>query len=63
MHDIAMRVAEHLHLDMAGALDQLFEIDLVLAEGGLRLALGLRHLAGKVGLGADGAHAAPAAAP
>ena len=35
-----MRVAEDLHLDMARAPDQLFEIDLVLAEGGLRLALG-----------------------
>jgi hypothetical protein len=29
-----MRVAQHLDLDMAGALDQLFQIDLVLAEGG-----------------------------
>ena len=63
MHGIAMRVAKHLHLDMAGALDQLFEIDLVLAEGGLRLALAFHHLAGKVGFGADGAHAAAAAAP
>ena len=42
VYSIAMRVAQHLHLDMAGALDQLFEIDLVLAEGGLRLALALR---------------------
>ncbi len=63
MHGVAVRVAEHLHLDMAGALDQLFEIDLVLAEGGLGLALALGHLAQQVGLGADGAHAAPAAAP
>ena len=63
MHDVAVRVAEHLHLDMAGALDQLFEIDLVLAEGGLGLALALRHFAREVGFVADGAHAAPAAAP
>jgi hypothetical protein len=63
MDGIAMRVAQHLHLDMAGALDQLFQIDLVLAEGGLGLALGLGHLAGEIFLGADGAHAAPAAAP
>ena len=39
MHQIAVRVAEKLHLDMAGAAHQLFEIDLVLAEGGLGLAL------------------------
>ena len=61
--DIAMGVAEDLHLDMAGPLDQLFEIDLVLAEGGLGLALGLGHLALEVLLGADDAHAAAAAAP
>ena len=41
---VAVRVAEDLHLDVAGALDQLFEIDLVLAEGGLGLALRLRHV-------------------
>ena len=63
MHGVAMGVAEHLHLDMAGALDQLFEIDLVLAEGGLGLALALGHLAREVGFAADGAHAAAAAAP
>ena len=39
------RVAEDLHLDVAGALDQLFEIHLVLAEGGLGLALRLGHVA------------------
>ena len=53
MHRIAVLVAEHLHLDMARPLDQLFQIDLVLAEGGLGLALGLGHLARQVGLGAD----------
>jgi hypothetical protein len=63
MHDIAMRVAQHLDLDMAGALDQLFQIDLVLAEGGAGLALGLRHLAGEIPGRADGAHAASAATP
>ena len=63
MHGIAVRVAEHLHLDMARPLDQLLEIDLVLAERRLRLALGLDDLARQVGLGADDAHAAPAAAP
>ena len=63
MHGIAMRVAQHLHLDMAGALDQLFQIDLVLAEGRHGLALAFRHLAGEVFLGADGAHAAPTGRP
>jgi hypothetical protein len=33
MHD-CRGVAEDLHLDVARALDQLFEIDLVVAEGG-----------------------------
>jgi hypothetical protein len=33
-----MRVAQDLHLDVAGAAHQLFEIDLVVAEGGQRLA-------------------------
>jgi hypothetical protein len=33
MHQIAMGIAEDLHLDMAGALHQLFQIDLILAEG------------------------------
>ncbi len=63
MHLTAMRVAEHLHLDMAGALDQLLQIDLVLAEGGTGLALGLGHLARQIVGRADGAHAAAAAAP
>ena len=34
MHQIAVRVAQHLHLHMAGALHQLFDIDRVVAEGG-----------------------------
>ena len=60
---VAVRVAEHLHLDVAGALDQLFQIHLVLAEGGLRLALRLRDVADQRRRVADDAHAAPAAAP
>ena len=63
VHGIAVLVAEHLHLDMARPLDQLLEIDLVLAERRLGLALGLHDLARQVGLGADHPHAAPAAAP
>lgn len=48
MYDVSMRIAENLALDVAGALDQLFEIDLVLAEGGLRFALGLGHFTRQV---------------
>ena len=63
MHGVAVAVAEDLHLDMTCAFDQLFEIDLVLAEGGFCLALALGDLAGEIGFGTDGAHAAAAAAP
>jgi hypothetical protein len=55
-------VAEDLHLDVAGALDHLFEIALAIAEGGLGLAPALAHLFLKL-VGADRPHAAPAAAP
>ena len=57
------RVAEDLHLDMAGALHQLLEIDLVLAEGGLGLALGAEDRVEQLVLALDRPHAAPAAAP
>ena len=40
MDEIAVGVAEDLHLDVARAAHQLLQIDLVLAEGGLGLALG-----------------------
>ena len=38
VHEVAVRVAEHLHLDVARAAHQLLEIHLVVAEAGLRLA-------------------------
>ncbi len=63
VHKVAMRVAEDLHLDMTGALDQLLEIDLVLAEGRLCLALRRVDVAHQRLLVADDAHAASAAAP
>ena len=63
MHDSAVPVADDLHFDMARALDQLFEIDLILAERRLRLALAFGDFALKLRLGPDGAHPAPAAAP
>ena len=40
--EVAVAVAQELHLDVARAADQLLEIDLVLAEGGLGLAPGRR---------------------
>ena len=63
MNDIAVAVAENLHFDMAGALDQLFEIDLVIAESGHGFALGLGEIALERGVVGDDAHAASAAAP
>ncbi len=63
MHDIAMGIAQNLAFDVTGTLDQLFEIDLVLAERGHRLALGFGHFRGQILRVANGAHAAPAAAP
>jgi hypothetical protein len=49
VHQVAVRVAEHLHLDMAGAAHQLFEIHLVVAERGLRLAPRDFQLFGELG--------------
>jgi hypothetical protein len=63
MHGVAMGVAEDLAFDVAGALHQLFEIDLVLAEGRLCLAFGFGDFAGRSSGVANGAHAAAAAAP
>jgi len=61
--DAAVAVGEDLHFDVAGPFDQLLEIDVVLAEGGLRLAPRRRQLAGKRVAVGDDAHAAAAAAP
>ncbi len=63
MDDGAVLVAEDLDLDVAGALDQLLQVDLVLAEGRLGLALGGGDLLQEARLVADDAHAASAAAP
>ena len=63
MHRLAVSVAQDLHLDVAGALDQFFQVDLVLAEGGRSLAARLVRLAFQFLLRADDPHAAPAAAP
>ena len=56
-------VGEHLHLDVAGALHQLLQVDLVAAEGGLGLAPRRDEVAAKIGFAGEHAHAASAAAP
>ncbi|MCY1207759.1 hypothetical protein D9M72_193660 [compost metagenome] len=63
MHEVAVRVAQHLHFDMARVAYQLFDIHLVVAERGQRLAprRGERPL--KVLLAFQHPHAASAAAP
>ena len=58
-----MAIRQHLDFEMAGAADEALQVDVVLAEGGVRLAprgeqRGLERV-----LGLDDAHAAPAAAP
>jgi hypothetical protein len=47
---VAVMVAEELHLDVARAAHELFQEDLVLAEGGLGLAAPRGHLLGEVQL-------------
>ncbi len=62
MNRIAVRVGDHLHLDVAGFLDVFLQVDVIVAEGGLRLGLGLLQ-GGFEGQIVEGdAHAAAAAA-
>ena len=62
MHHVAMRVGQHLQFDVARAVEVLFQIHAVVAEGRLRLAA--RHTPGFLELigRARHLHAAPAAA-
>ena len=62
MNRVAVVVGDHLHLDVPRLLDVFLEIDVAVAEGGLRLGLGLLQsgLQGKVVQG--DAHSAAAAA-
>src|SRR5437867_3788477 len=61
--DVAVRVAEHLHLDVAWANDRLLDVDAVVAEGGPGLgARGAERALELVGR-LDEAHALAAAAP
>src|SRR5690606_23352091 len=63
MDAIAMAVAEDLHFHVAGAFDELLEIDLVLPERGAGFAATLIDLLREFGGPAYDPHAAPAAAP
>ena len=60
--DVAVLVAEDLHLDVLGALDVALQENGRVAEGVLRLGAGFREEAGELGGFFDHAHAAPAAA-
>ena len=63
MDEIAVAVAEDLDLDMAGAADQLFQIDLAIAEGAFRFAAAGLDLRLELVLILDHAHAAATTAP
>ena len=59
----AVGVRQDLDLQVAGAADEALQVDVVLAEGGVRLAPGREQGGLELVLGLDPAHAAPAAAP
>ena len=61
VYDVAVRVAEHLHLDVAGTLDHFLDEDAGVAERGLRLALRALERGGELPLARNETHAAPAA--
>ena len=63
VHQGAMGVAQHLHLDVARTAHQFLQIHLVVAEGRGGLAPRHLHRRPQVGFRLDHAHAAPAAAP
>ena len=60
--DIAVLVGEQLDFDVAGALDQFFEIDLAGAEGARGLVAGRDEGGGQLCRALDGAHALAATA-
>ncbi len=62
MEDVAVAVAENLHLDVLGALDVALEEHGVVAESGRGFAASLLDAGHQVGGRFDDAHAAPAAA-
>ena len=63
VHDPAVTVRQDLDLQVPGAADEALEVDVVLAEGGVRLAPCREQGGLELALGLDRAHAAPAAAP
>ncbi len=63
MNDIAVMIADHLHFDVSCAADQLFEIDLAVAEGLLGLAPPQGHELQQARGVLDHPHAAAATAP
>ena len=62
MHGVAVAVAEHLDFDVARALEIFFEVDCVVAEGGLGFRARGRQRIGSSARVARDLHAAPAAA-
>ena len=60
--EVAVRVAEHLDLDVARPLDRLLEVDRAVAERRRRLAARAVERGGELGLARDQAHALAAAA-
>ena len=63
MHEVAVRIAQNLHLDVTRAADELFQVHLVFAEGGFRLSTRDAHRLDELGFGVDDAHATAAATP
>ena len=62
IEDVAVLVGEELDFDVAGALDEFFEIDLAGAKGARGLVAGGDEGGGQLGWRLDGAHALAAAA-
>ena len=61
-HDVAVLIADDLHLDVARPCEIALEVDLVAAEEGLGLALGAVHRLLHLLLGANNLHATAATA-
>ena len=61
MRHRAGTVADDLHFDMAGTLEQAFDIKIAVAEGGLGLGAAALERRRQVGQGGDRSHAASAA--
>src|SRR4029078_10766980 len=60
VHDVSVRVAEHLDLDMARPLDELLHVERAVAERSLRFCGGGVHRRGELALAPHYPHPAPA---